>query len=87
MNEQDNKKSGDTDTVDLKADAAELAKLGLDGACHALAKLPILGAALWPCPRDPIRTKPANSLYASGWRLPPQTTRNTDPSMPTERSP
>lgn len=42
-------------TVDLKTDAAEMAKLSLEGARDALAKLPILGPALWLYARDPIR--------------------------------
>lgn len=42
-------------TVDLAADAAEMAKLGLEQARDALAKLPILGPALWLYARDPNR--------------------------------
>lgn len=41
--------------VDLKADAVELAKLGLEQARQALAKLPILGPALWLYARDANR--------------------------------
>ena len=40
-------------TVDLATDAAEMAKLGLEQARDALAKLPILGPALWLYARDP----------------------------------
>src|SRR5574340_104944 len=42
-------------TVDLKADAIEMAKLGLEQAREALVKLPILGPALWLYARDPHR--------------------------------
>lgn len=41
--------------VDLKANAAELAKLGLEQARAGLAKLPILGPALWLYARDANR--------------------------------
>ncbi len=49
------KKAGKAGPVDLAADAAELAKLGLEQAREALAKLPILGPALWLYARDPNR--------------------------------
>jgi cytolysin-activating lysine-acyltransferase len=39
----------------LSTDAVEMAKLGLEHAKSALAKLPILGPALWLYARDPIR--------------------------------
>ena len=42
-------------TVDLESNAEEMAKLGLEQAHDALAKLPILGPALWLYARDPIR--------------------------------
>lgn len=42
-------------TVNLAADAVEMAKLGLEQARDALSKLPILGPALWLYARDPNR--------------------------------
>lgn len=47
------KKAGEA--VDLKTDMAELAKLDLEGARQGLAKLPILGPALWLYARDEKR--------------------------------
>jgi len=54
---KDNKASPEaTDgVVDLKANAAELAKLELEQARAGLAKLPILGPALWLYARDATR--------------------------------
>lgn len=42
-------------TVDLKGDAAEMAKLGFEQARESLAKLPILGPALWLYAKEPNR--------------------------------
>lgn len=54
MANQDNNPAGNA-AVDLKADAVEMAKHGLEEARHALAKLPILGPALWLYARDATR--------------------------------
>jgi cytolysin-activating lysine-acyltransferase len=42
-------------TIDLQADAVDMAKLGLEQARDSLAKLPILGPALWLYARDATR--------------------------------
>lgn len=47
--------SSEVPVTDLKADAVELAKLGLEQARAGLSKLPIMGPALWLYGRDPIR--------------------------------
>lgn len=55
--------------TDLAADAAEMAKLGLEQARDGLAKLPILGPALWLYARDPQRK--FTFLADMDWRLLP----------------
>lgn len=53
--QETNKNEPKTATVDLGAEAVETAVLHLEQAKSGLAKLPILGPAMWLFGRDPVR--------------------------------
>lgn len=55
MSKQDKKKSKPSGNAAPESKMADLANQGLEGARQALAKLPILGPALWLYARDPSR--------------------------------